>query len=325
MRLSYGDATTLYRINLGWQGRKKNEANGFLLDVERGYWTRNAQDDDDAGDGTGGNIRRVVPFVSDTKNALVMRFEPTRSQKEMASLQAALKEAIQEQFQLEPRELAVEPMPSGGDRNELLFYEASEGGAGVLRQLVEDPTVIGKLARRALGLCHFDPDTLEENDSSICGEACYQCLLDYANQRDHPLMDRQAILAILSELRDAETRPAGGAGSRSDRMAALRKICDSGLEKKWLDLVDDLLLVPPSDGQFQIDALFTRPDFFYREHNAAIYVDGPVHDEPDQIRNDEAITKRLKQAGYVVVRFHHRDDWRAVFKKHPDIFGVPRE
>ena len=325
MRLSYGDAASLYRINLGWLGRKKNEANGFLLDVERGYWTKNLQDDDDSSDGPQGNVKRVVPFVSDTKNALIMRFEPARSENEMASLQAAFKEAIQEQFQLEPRELSAEPMPSIGDRHELLFYEASEGGAGVLRQLVEDPGVIGKLARRALALCHFDPDSLEDEEPNRCGKACYQCLLDYGNQRDHQLMDRQAILRILSELRDAETRPAGGAGSRSDRMAAMRKICDSGLEKKWLDLVDDLLLVPPSDGQLLIEAHSTRPDFFYREHNAAIYVDGPVHDEADQIRKDEAITKRLKQAGYVVVRFHHRADWRDVFRKHPDIFGVPRE
>lgn len=325
MRLSYGDATSLYRINMGWQGRKRGDANGFLLDVERGYWARNQQDDSDSTDGPQGNVKRVVPFVSDTKNALVMRFEPARSEGEMASLQAAFKEAIQEHFQLEPRELSVEPMPAMKDRRELLFYESSEGGAGVLRQLVEDPTVISRLAKRAIALCHFDPETLEEDDPSVCGKACYKCLLDYGNQRDHLLMDRHAILPILSELRDAETRAAGGAGSRSDRMAELRKVCDSGLEKKWLDLVDDLLLVPPSHAQLRLELYFTRPDFFYSDHNTAIYVDGPVHDEAEQMRNDEAINLRLKRAGYVVVRFHYKDDWRAIFKKHPDIFGVPRE
>ena len=86
-----------------------------------------------------GRQKRVVPYVKDTKNALVVRFEPARSSAEMASLQAAFKEAIQQHFQLEPRELACEPMPAPADRTEILFYEASEGGAGVLRQIVEDP------------------------------------------------------------------------------------------------------------------------------------------------------------------------------------------
>jgi len=34
-----------------------------------------------------------------------------------------------------------------------------------------------------------------------------------------------------------------------------------------------------------------QPDFFYREHNAAIYIDGPPHDEAPVIREDEGITQ----------------------------------
>lgn len=59
-------------------------------------------------------------------------------------------------------------------------------------------------------------------------------------------------------------------------------------------------------------------------HNAAIYVDGPPHDEADQIRADEAITQRLMEAGYIVVRFHHKAAWNEIFRRHPDIFGTPR-
>ena len=63
---------------------------------------------------TQGRVQRVVPFVKDTKNALVLRFEPPRSGPEMAGLQAAFKQAIQQHFQLEPRELscgADQPFP----------------------------------------------------------------------------------------------------------------------------------------------------------------------------------------------------------------------
>jgi hypothetical protein len=212
-------------------------------------------------------------------------------------------------------------MPSAKERHEILFYEASEGGAGVLRQLVEDPKAMPLLARQALEICHFDPDTLEDKAVNTCGKACYECLLDYANQPDHLILDRYLIKNVLGELARSECKPSGGAGSRSDRMAALRKLCDSGLEKKWLDYIDALTLRPPSDAQYLIESCSTKPDFFYREYNVAIYVDGPPHDEAHQIKADEEITARLLDRGYIVVRFHHEADWKEIFKKHPDIFG----
>jgi len=326
MRLSYGDATSLYRINLGWANQRGEQPPGFLLDLERGYWARNPVDQEDVGDAVSGRQMRVVPYVIDTKNALVMRFEPGRSPEEMASLQAVFKEAIQKQFQIEPRELSCEAMPSPKprDRQEILFYEASEGGAGVLRQLVEDPRIIPVLARRGLEICHFDPDTLEDRAATTCGKACYECLLDYVNQPDHQIVDRYLIRSILAELTRSESRPAGGAGSRADRMARLRKLCDSKLEQKWLYIVDKLLLRSPSDAQYLIESCSTRPDFFYSEYNAAIYIDGPPHDEPDQIRADEEITLRLMEMGYIVIRFHHKAEWNEIFRRHPDIFGEPQ-
>jgi len=193
----------------------------------------------------------------------------------------------------------------------------------VLRQIAEDPAVLPLLARNALEICHFDPDTLEDKGAHTCGKACYECLLDYGNQPDHKDLDRFLIRDFLSELAKAECRPSGGAGSRAERMAALRKRCDSQLEKRWLDAVDDFMLRPPSDAQYLIEACATKPDFFYREHNAAIYIDGPPHDEPNQIRDDEDITRRLMEVGYIVIRFHHKANWNEIFRRHPDIFGVP--
>jgi len=325
MRLSYGDAADLYRINLGWANQRGSQPPGFSLDLERGYWSRNQADDEDKDDATAqGRLQRVVPYVKDTKNALVMRFEPPRSVPEMASLQAAFKEAIQKHFQLEPRELSCEPMPSPQDRQEILFYEASEGGAGALRQIAEDPAVLPLLARGALEICHFEPDTLEDKGAQTCGKACYRCLLDYGNQPDHKDLDRFLIRDLLADLSRSVCRPAGGAGSRAERMAALRKRCDSKLEMRWLDLVDTLMHRPPSDAQYLIESCSTKPDFYYREHNAAIYIDGPPHDEPDQIREDENITQRLMETGYIVIRFHHKANWVEKFHRHPDIFGAPR-
>ena len=322
LTLSYGDATDLYRVNLGWTHQDGNQPRGFNLDLERGYWSRNQADTEDRDDAAAeGRIARVVPFVRDTRNALVMRFEPPRAAPEMASLQAAFKQAIQQHFQLEPRELSCEAMPSPHERREVLFYEASEGGAGVLRQLAEGPAVLPALARRALEICHYDPDTLEDRAEDRCGRACYECLLDYGNQPDHRILDRALIRDLLAELARAECRPAGGAGSRAERLAALWKRCDSRLEQRWLDRVESLGLRLPSDAQYAIPGHYTRPDFFYREANAAIYIDGPPHDAPDQAREDQAKTRALIEVGYIVIRFHHAADWFAVFRRHPDVFG----
>lgn len=322
MRLSYADATDIYRINLGWARSSNAEPPGFNLDLERGYWAGKTPDNEDNDDAMAqGRIQRVVPYVKDTKNALVMRLEPPRTAPEMASLQAAFKEAIQKQYQLEPRELLCEPMPTPQGRQEILFYEASEGGAGVLRQIVEDSSAFPALARCALEVCHFNPDTLEDMAVTACGKACYECLFDYGNQPDHKDLNRVLIRDLLKELSQSICRPSGGMGSREERMTALRKKCDSQLEKRWLDLVDSLLLRPPSDAQYLIESCSTRADFVYKEHSAAIYIDGPPHDEPDQIREDETITQRLMEMGYIVVRFHHKEDWTAIFRRHPDVFG----
>ena len=326
LTLSYGDATDLYRVNLGWTHQGENQPRGFNLDVERGYWSRNqadATDQDDAA--TEGRVTRVVPFVKDTKNALVMRFEPPRAGPETASLQAAFKQAIQQHFQLEPRELSCEPMPSRRNRDEIFFYEVSEGGAGVLRQLVDEPAVLPALAHRALEICHYDPDTLEDRGAERCGKACYECLLDYGNQPDHKDLDRTQIRDFLADLARAECRPAGGAGSRVERLAALRNRCDSRLEKRWLDRLEELGLRLPSDAQYRIPAYGTQPDFYYRDARAAIYIDGPPHDSLDQIRDDDATTETLIGMGYIVIRFHHENDWLAIFRRHADVFGVPQE
>ncbi len=326
LKLSYGDAADLFRVNLGWRNQEGNQPRGFKLDLERGYWSRNqadASDKDDAA--TQGADMRVVPFVRDTKNALVMRFEPARSAPEMAGLQAAFKQAIQQAFQLEPRELSSEPMPSPQDRIEILFYEASEGGAGVLRQLAEVPEVLPSLAGRALEICHYDPVTLEDRAADRCGKACYECLLDYGNQPDHRYLDRARIRDLLAQLSRSECRPAGGTGSRAERLVALRKRCDSNLEQRWLDRVEKLGIRLPSDAQYRVPGYFTQADFFYREANAAIYIDGPPHDQPEQIREDDATTKRLIEHGYIVIRFHHREDWLFIFRGHADVFGEPNE
>ena len=77
MKLSYGDAAELYRINKGWSNQSGKQPPGFLLDTENGRWVRNPADpEEDDASAAAARTQRVVPYVKDTKNALVMVFEP---------------------------------------------------------------------------------------------------------------------------------------------------------------------------------------------------------------------------------------------------------
>ena len=126
-------------------------------------------------------------------------------------------------FQLEEGEILVEPAPSSDERNALLFYESAEGGAGALAQLVSWNDGLMKVARCALGIMHYDPDSfgeakddpdrLSEIGEPECVAGCYRCILSYFNQPDHEQIDRRDTSALSFLLRLAHATP-----SDADRM-----------------------------------------------------------------------------------------------------------
>lgn len=107
-----------------------------------------------------------------------------------ASLHHALKRGIEQVFQLEETELGVQRV-GRGERRALMFYEAAEGGLGVLRRLVEEPDAFVQVIREALRIRHFDPSGRDLKEE--CRQACYECLLSYANQLESHLLDRHRI------------------------------------------------------------------------------------------------------------------------------------
>lgn len=342
--LEYGDAARIYRINMGWSQRKKSSANGFLINTETGYWATNNQLPDAAAEGAEGfdpeapTIERVIPFVEDRRNALLYKPAVELDEFVMATLQAALKEAIQQTFQLEQNELAVSPLPSQLDRNSILIYEASEGGAGVLRQLVENPNALPTVAKRALELCHMNPETGEDDpDGDPCAAACYDCLMNYGNQRDHELLDRKIIMSTLLQLSKATVTPLGQPIATGNLIQQMYDNCDSNLERIWLNLVADNGFIPPTHSQHSIEINIdtqqhTRADFYYTQHKVAVYIDGPIHCRPEEKLKDKKITDKLISLGYGVIRFHDpscpdcdaNEDWSAKLQNYADIFGPGR-
>lgn len=324
--LFFGNAATLWRVNLGWTRRRDRGQYGFILDVERGYWQRHEADLDSDGDPMTPKTTRVIPYVEDRRNCLVVEFSRPLDESVMASLQAALKNAIQTRYELESSELAAEPLPDRANRRTILLYEAAEGGAGVLRRIVDDPTAFPRAAREALKICHFDPDTGADlrrapHAKEDCEAACYDCLMSYSNQMDHELLDRQLIKDLLMELAGGQVESSPAPRPRADHLQRLINLTGSQLERDWLQFLEGRNLRIPSHAQCLVEDCHTRPDFLYSEQQVAIYVDGPPHDYPDRQERDQQQTARMEDAGWTVIRFGHRDDWGQKADGYPGIFG----
>jgi very-short-patch-repair endonuclease len=244
----------------------------------------------------------------------------------MASLQAALKNAIQIQYQLEDSELAVEPLPNRDSRRLILIYESAEGGAGVLRNLLDEPQALSAVSRNALNLIHFDPETgvdlkraprAREN----CEAACYDCLMSYVNQLDHRLLDRHAIKDLLLSFSRANVKSSPIELPRSDHLDRLMRLAGSELEKKWLRYVEAKNYRLPSRAQVLLETCKTRPDFAYDESQTVIYIDGPHHEFPERHERDVSRGECMEDRGYTVIRFGHQDDWDSRIALYPHIFG----
>ncbi len=335
--LQYGMAATLWRMNLGWRRRAPGSPPGFFLDIQKGTWERKPQggeDEDSVGDGEDPQrerSRQVIPYVEDRRNILMLTPVDTLDRTVMATLQSALRSAVLIYFQLEDGELAVEALPDSDHRNRLLLYESAEGGAGVLRQLIDDAAVWPALLRQALSLCHYDSDTgqnitLQTEKMDNCVAACYGCLLNYGNQNDHAIIDRREIVDLLMDLSRSRINASPVLPSRAEHLAALKQLAGSKLERRWLDWLDKSRGRLPDKAQALLEEFRTKPDFLYLGMGGSgspsvIYVDGPPHDFPERQARDVTVTDILEDAGYTVIRFHHEADWDAILNANPGIFG----
>ncbi len=331
---SYGPAATVWRINLGWRRRKNKGQFGFNIDVASGEWSRDEQapegENDDAPDGK--VIQRIIPFVEDRRNVLLLRPSETLSDNQITTLAFALKRGIESIFQLEDSELAAEPLPDKDRRNAILFYEAAEGGAGVLTRIATDPQAIRRVAKRALEVCHFtspsglwaDAAELENTDQG-CEAGCYRCLLSYSNQPEHERIDRKdpALISLLCRLVHADTQTGNAAGvGAEDAYAVLQRLCGSGLERNWLETVRTGGYRLPDRAQPLLMDFSTQPDFAYDQTKALIYVDGPHHRDKNVKQMDDTKRRSLRDAGYKVVVFtEDKTGWPKLFASLPFIFG----
>jgi very-short-patch-repair endonuclease len=133
-----------------------------------------------------------------------------------------------------------------------------------------------------------------------------------------------AIRNILLDYAKSKVLASPGELPRAEHLNKLMNLAGSSLEKGWLQFLEDRDLRLPSKAQHFLDACKTRPDFFYEDQLALIYVDGPVHEFTDRAERDLAQTECLEDLGYTVIRFRHQDDWGRIISRFPHVFGVKK-
>lgn len=307
LRLTYSATAKLWRINRGL--RKNRDERGFKLDIKTGEWGDNSNHQ------SPDNIHTEVHIlVEDTSNILLV--EPISIEGEdrealITTFQYVLETAIQAVYKLEPDELDSERL---GQDKYLLFWEAAEGGAGVLSQLLEQPDAFQKIADAALDICHFK----EAKDN--CIQACYECLLSYRNQFDHPLINRHLIQPWLEEMLQSNVVSEIEETSRNEQYQKLLQQTDpnSEFEKVVLAEIYARGYKLPDAAQGLIPEADCKPDFLYKEDKIAIFCDGSVHNTPEKKKQDKIERDNLKyNTGYRVLTLRYDSDWMSKLSALP--------
>lgn len=337
--LAYGDSATVRITNVGLRRAAQDEPPGFWLDPVSGEWMTERAAAEASGDSSelpvvdaDGNEqrrkKRVIPYVEDRRNVLVLKLAKELPRDVAVSLMYALERGIEAAFELEDSELTSELLPpDDGDRDRMLFTEAAEGGAGVLRLMQANPEALQQAARAAMEICHFAPDGTDlggPTPERLCARGCYDCLLTYGNQADHGAIDRHAIIDLLRRLANATALAAGRGESRSEQLTRLTGQSESKLEGRLIEFLKEHGLRLPDEAQTFIPDALARPDYVYRLPgvNLAVFVDGPVHEHAKVAERDREAEDRLFDRGWDVVRFPHDGDWAAIVEEFKRYFGA---
>lgn len=340
--LTYGDTALVRVTNLGRRSRRNPAERGFWLDTVRGSWLSDshgpeaAPGEADLDDAAAVSDKiKVIPYVEDTRNVVVFRLQASVAPDVATTLRYALERGIEAAFELEDSELTSLALPDEDGRARMLFTEAAEGGAGVLRRLQAEPDALATAVRAALAIMHFDPtsgvdEAAAAGDRDVCERACYDCLLSYSNQHDHEQIDRRAAAPLLLRLACAETAPAATAESLTAREERLRSGSEDEVTQRFLDSLGRGGFRLPDEAAVDLPDLGARPDFVYHGSDGAvaIFLDDTTHDVAGQGR-DEAAEERLIDAGWGVVRFvidveWDEKGWLELMARRSDVFGSGR-
>jgi len=313
LNLQYAPAATIRLVNHGWRTRNNG---GFRVDLSSGELLAENEERRPAEE-------QVKLFVQDTQNLLRIRLlaevEATEKEAFETTLLYALKRGIERVFQVEEREIECE-LVGEGEAKAMLFYEAAEGGVGVLRRLVEEKNALAVVAEEALRILHFDPQTGEDL-SHDKHKACYECLRSFSNQPKVRFLNRYLVKDFLLKLTRVEVEKQQGGRNRDQHYLWLLKRVDehSTLERQFLRVLYEGGYRLPDEAQQRIERPSCVVDFFYKP-NVCVFCDGPAHAVEPQRSKDAHLRRELRNYGYRVIVIRYNRDLNEQINRYPEIF-----
>ncbi len=334
LQASYLAGADLWRINHGWKrGRTTNgvtvKRQGFTIDGKTGKWLGAGEDGDAGPKSQIQPVTEIRPYVSDRRNVLFLRPLLVSAVDEtfLITLAYAIQRAIQIVYEVEEQEIAAE-LIGEGDHRRIILWEAAEGGVGIWERLMNESAAIAEIARKALELCHFNPDTGDDLPEwkDKCGPACYECLLSYSNQLEHRRIDRRMVKDFLLELTKASLVETKSGRSRDEQYKYLTEGLDpaSSFEREFLDYLYKQGLRLPDYAQYQpTPEVHVQADFYYERQGVpgiCVFIDGPHHDAPAQAAHDQAVRSELANLGFRILGIGHARDLSSQVADNADVF-----
>jgi hypothetical protein len=332
--LTYAPAALIWRINRGWRRRKDKNQLGFYINPVTGQWSKKDEPGaTEAGEPEEGLLdkvpnQQIVPFVEDYRNILILQpSKQTLDLETMATLQAALKRGIEMTYQIEESELVAEALPTQDNRQAIMFYEAAEGGAGVLTRLASEPQALAQVAVSALKLLHYNAPTgpwmfdalpsleqLDKDGHHICEAGCYQCLLSYFNQPDHDNINRrnEDALKLLVAIANAQVVTAPQVTSALPTTLALSgETPAANTADLWLAALQSGGFNMPTSLQVPVSGTEAVADAIYKDARAVVFL-SPVSDD---------VIRLIQDKGRSVILMPDPAQWSAQFAAHTEVFG----
>jgi Lhr-like helicase len=316
-QLLYAPTATILNLN---RGPRKQNTEGFRINLRTGEFTHEDPESPTLSAET--DVQRLHLAVKDTMNILLVRPKTPLELPNMVTLLYALKAGIEQTFQLEESELGAH-LVGEPQFPHLLFIETSEGGSGVLQNLITKNDAFAEVVRQASLRCHFS----EEHDDlkPDCVAACYECLLSYYNQWHAHHLNRHLIGDLLHSLQQAQVLPRFRQRDYAAHFHYLYALTDSRseLERRFLQALKTGNHRLPDSAQESIPSIPCIADFFYQP-NVCIFCDGSVHDQPQNRANDQAIRNQLRAEGYRVIVIRYDEPLETQIARYPDVFGQRR-
>jgi superfamily II DNA or RNA helicase len=310
-KITFERSAELNHINLGANLDFKDGKVGFMLDTVNLNWIPQNRIEDYCKEKniTQSQVNRNITLLTDSKNDVItiQLTDPIAFDDESfgKTLGNALVQAICTVMNLDDSEINGLFQPIVGQNGKIVIFETSEGGTGTLAAIVKDINLLNRIALKSLEILHFDSSGIDL--TGACLDACYNCICNFYNQRDHKIFDRNSVKEFLLHLSSSDLLE----GSADDNVLLDQylSVAKSDLEKTVLKRIKQEKLKMPSETQKIItkDGVpIAEADLFY-DQRICVFIDGEPHDQEHIKLDDNRKRSTLKSLGYRVVTIRYDD------------------